>query len=323
MNLNFDPNFGIRLQIPQPKNFTYGVTIKYDDLNGKGPKHRVDYQMVIQINSLPNTSDYLIQFDKKELFLNRKKPDLLMEKLNELVLLAIYPNQHIINNLGGIKSSFTNHRQILQRWEVQKEKIRSKYQSETTEEFFKANEKVITNRNRLEDSFENDMFWNLYFHPKHLEYTAKLKQPLTLKFPMVPYRLPIRFSGMQKISEIISDYDSILIEFESDEEFMGSNSYLNPENLPNVRLAAKVDFDLFSTHKFPMHIRANFMAYQKLGNEKKILKNIDLSMYHLNVQQTKNLKKVFLEPGLPSNSNSNNTEKSMWQLFKDKLNGKF
>lgn len=129
-----------------------------------------------------------------------------------------------------------------------------------------------------------DLFWNLFFHTKYFSYPENLNLKTSLLLAVVPYHIPIEFSGIQRLNPEITDYNSVRIDFISDE--MDAHSYFIPqENDAELKylMRLKVYFDLDFYNFFSMHTRAYFEVFSK-GNDgvENMVKRIQFAQYQTN-----------------------------------------
>jgi hypothetical protein len=321
--VNFSSNFGIPLALPNHKLINYGVRILYFDQNSELPTKRVDYEMDVQIGRISKEQNLTISFDRKNIFINKHEPDLVIEKLNDLIAQSLYPNQHIIDRAGNRINSFINHSEIIEKWEESKKTIRKKYQSVVSEDLLYANEKIILDKNRLENVFLNDIFWNHFFHAKNLNYSANLKVNTHFCYPLIPFKTPFILDGIQTINEFETDYSTILINFFAEKELSEIHRSILKLKEGKYFIGLKASFDLYPTDSFPMHMRSILKIYQKNGSEKIPVKSIHFSAFSILKYKKHQDKKTNI---LIAENKANQLKfknETYWKLFKDKLNGKF
>lgn len=271
----------------------YGVSVKYYNHNENKPYKRVDYNSTVYINK--HSEGWLVDIQKENLFFNRHEPDSVSETVSSLISKSIYPTQTHIDKSGIPSMGITNHNQILKRWERNKSAIKNKYSGNAIESFITSVDKKIFNKIYFEKSMQYDMFWNLLFHPKHLSYPDNLSFKTNLFLAILPYQYPIEFTGTQTLCTEITDNDSILIDFVSDE--ITAIDHFLPENLDSklkYLMRLKVYFDLDFYFFFPMHTRAYFEVFSKDENGMEtIIKKIQFTQYQINTDDNR------IEPSKP------------------------
>lgn len=265
----------------------YGVSVKYYDHSESKPYKRIDYNNTIYINK--HSDGWLMDINKENIYFNQHEPNLVSENIGSLVSKSIYPIQTCIDKSGIPLNGVTNHNQILNRWERNKSAISKKYIGEATDSLLNYFNKKISNKVRFEQSMDHDMFWNLLFHPKYVSYQEGLKVKTNFLLAILPYHPPIEFSGMQKLNPEITDYNSIRIDFISDE--IEAHPYFKSQennSEPKYLMRLKVHFDLDIYYLFPMHARVYFEVYSKdEDSNESILKKINFTQYQLNAEDNK------------------------------------
>lgn len=266
----------------------YGVTIKYYSNEDVVPKKRIDYEIKTSFEQL-NGIGY-ITIDKENIFYNQHEPDLINEIIADAISKSIYPIKTHFNEKGITSNEIVNHLEILERWKSQKNKILQKYKSDELHSFFDITDEMFSNKKQLGNNLQYDWLWNLFFHPKLINYGEKRTANTELYLSIIPYKIPFRFLGTQKIEKIPTDYHSFKINFESEE--LKAPKYFYPkknEETNTLYMTLKVEFDMDVYHHFPMHTRAFFNIFSKEWNgEKKIIKRIVLTVYQTNLQEYDN-----------------------------------
>lgn len=265
----------------------YGVSVKYYNHEEDKPNKRIDYNTTIYINK--HSDGWLLDIEKNNIYFNQHEPDSVSETIGSIIAKSIYPVQTCIDKSGIPIHGITNHNQILNRWDRNKSAISKKYVGEATDSVLNFFNKKISNKGRFEQSMDHDMFWNLLFHPKYVSYQEDFKVKTNFLLAILPYHPPIEFSGIQKLNPEITDYNSIRIDFISDE--MEAHPYFKSQennSEPKYLMRLKVHFDLDIYYLFPMHTRAYFEVYSKDedGNES-ILKKINFTQFQLDTEDNK------------------------------------
>ncbi|MET4083698.1 hypothetical protein ABIB40_003670 [Pedobacter sp. UYP30] len=265
------------------KDRRYGVSVKYYSSNNEVPTKRIDYEVDVRVEAHEN--GWQIEIDKQNVFFNQHEPDLISEILSQSITKSIYPIKCVINNKGIPVKGIINHEDIIKRWKSNQAKLKEKYESETTDNFIKLVDVKINNRIILEKSMKYDLFWNLFFHPKFISYGNGASTETDLHLAVVPYKIPLRFRGIQILNEQVTTYNAVQVRFNS-EEMEAPKALISSVKMNKQKYFMKLDvvFDLDATHYFPMHTTAKFDLYFE-DNEQQIFseKKIQFSMYQINV----------------------------------------
>lgn len=305
----------IRIKPAGLKPRKYGVSVKYFTGTSDIPEKRVDYELTTVLDLI----DYkgILTISKESIFFNQHEPDGMSEILGNAVSKALYPLQTYLNEKGLSTHEIINIEEIRERWKKEKTKLSEKYSSEALETFFETVDKKFNDRSEIEKSLHNDWFWNLFFHPRFIDYGETRSTSTALFLSVIPYQPPVRFSGVQTIQKIPTDYHSFIIEFQSEELPAESLFISGMAGKTEGWMSLKVIFDLDIYHHFPMHIRAYFEAYTKdLNGNKHIIKKIQYTQYQQDTSYFSALKldqnSPFITGGMVV------SEKNKWGFYKNK-----
>lgn len=280
----------------------YGVSVKYFYEEDLKPKKRIDYVATVELNVPHGIGE--ISVNKTNLFFNRHEPDLINEIIAAAISRSLYPVKVFYNEKGIAGEEINNHEEILLRWQAEKNNVLEKYESTDLNDFFEAFEKKLENKQQLSKSMNHDWFWNLFFHPVLINYGDRRRIENELYLAVIPYRAPLRFTGIQTIEKIPTDYHSFKVEFQSVE--VKAPAYFYPKSADKdltLFMSLKIHFDSDVYHHFPMHIRAYFEVYSKNWEGGKLMsRRIEFTMYQTNAEiyKTKQLseKSPFITGGI-------------------------
>ncbi|WP_415324830.1 hypothetical protein [Chryseobacterium sp. MMS23-Vi53] len=267
----------------------YGVSVKYFSGNEQTPSKRIDYEVTTDLN----IDDYkgILTINKENIFYNQHEAEGISEILNNSISNALYPLQTHLNEKGLSTNEIFNIEEIKKRWKNEKSKLLENYSSVALDEFFNAIDKKIEDISGLEKGLQNDWFWNLFFHPKFINYGETRKAKAALFLSIIPYQPAVRFPGIQTINKIPTDYHSFVIDFQSEELHADYYFIRNISGKTDYFMSLKVIFDLDVYHHFPMHIRVYFEVYSKdLNGNKNFIKKINYTQYQQNTEEFKHKK---------------------------------
>lgn len=265
----------------------YGVSVKYFAGNEQTPSKRIDYEVTTDLI----IDDYkgTLTIDKKNIHYNQHDPELTSEIFGSALSEALYPVQIYLNEKGLTTHEIINTEEIRERWKEEKERLSDKYSSDALETFFETVDKKLNDRSEIEKSLHHDWFWNLFFHPKFVDYGETRKTSCALFLSVIPYQPTLRFPGIQTIQKIPTDYHSFIIEFQSEE--LPADPYFISKHpgKTGAFMSLKVIFDLDLYNHFPMHTRAYFEVYTKdINGNKLIIKKIHYTQYQQNTEEFNN-----------------------------------
>lgn len=279
----------LRIKPSGLKQRKYGISVKYFSSNEQTPSKRIDYELTTDLN----IDDYkgILTINKENIFYNQHEPEGISEILNNSISNALYPIQTYLNEKGLSTNEIFNIEKIKERWKNEKSKLSENYSSEALDAFFKTVDQKFEDIPGLEKSLQNDWFWNLFFHPKFINYGDTRKKATALFLSIIPYQPAVRFPGIQTINKIPTDYHSFTIDFKSDE--LPADPYFIKSISRHTQyfMSLNVIFDLDLYHHFPMHIRAYFEVYSKdLNGNKIFIKKINYTQYQQNTEEFKDEK---------------------------------
>lgn len=261
---------------------TYDVSIKYFSQENPTPDKRIDYRVTSDLKIVNGVGE--LSINKEDFFYNQREPDLINEIISNSISKSVYPILTHYNEKGISSNEILNLKEITERWEKEKKKLLEKYNSSYLDDVFKKFEEKLQNKTSLERGLQYDWFWNLYFHPKLINYGEKRTIEKKLLLSIVPYSPPFQFKGIQKIEKIPTNYHSFIVTFDSEEAL--APQYFYPKNINEenpVFMSLDVSFDLDLYHHFPMHTVAELKIFSKdKFNNKTIIKKINFSMYQVN-----------------------------------------
>jgi hypothetical protein len=277
------PNFG------GIKSRQYNVSVKYFDGETFSPSKRIDYHSEITI--ITKGSKLLCSIYKDSFWFNRHEPDLISELIADELSKTIYPVQVEINDKAVFQRITNFDYMVNNYWHRNEFRTTEKYTTKVAQSFYDAFERNLKNRNVFEKSMQYDLFWNLLFHPKYIDYGNKHSVKTDFYLAVVPYEYPIPFTGVQKINTAITDYYAVEIYFQSDE--MEAHPYFIPKDGKTTSgytfyMQLNVYYDLDVYYLFPMHTRAYFEVYSKDTEGKKTpVKRIEFTQYQQNTESNK------------------------------------
>ncbi|MEN4759686.1 hypothetical protein ABEG63_05035 [Chryseobacterium sp. C39-AII1] len=276
----------LRIKPEEIQQRKYGVSVKYFTNDEQIPSKRVDYDIVVDLQ-IEGHKGFLI-LNKENILYDQHPSDSMSEILSDAISRSFYPIKTHINEKGISSNEIINHDEIKERWIKERSKILEKYSGASLTDFFLTVDKKLDNKANLEKNLQHDWFWNLFFHPKFIDYGETRKAEIPLYLSVIPYKPPLKFNGTQTIHKIPTNYHSFQIDFQSDEQTAAE--YFIPKNglAQHYFMSLKVIFDVDLYHHFPMHIQAYFEVYAKDWNGNKIfVKRINYTQFQENTEQFK------------------------------------
>lgn len=263
----------------------YDVSIKYFSKENLTPEKRIDYKASSELKIVNGIGS--ISIDKQNINYNQHEPDLINEIISSTVSKSIYPIITHFNEKGISSNEILNLDEIAERWKTEKKILLEKYNSSDLNNSIEKIEQRLRNKTQLEKSLQYDWFWNLFFHPKLINYGDKRMVDRSLLISIIPYSPPFRFKGVQKIEKIPTNYHSFVITFRSDEAIAPKYFYSkNQDEKKLLYMKLTADFDLDLYNHFPMHMVAELEVYSKdQFKNKNIIQKINFSMYQVDTHE--------------------------------------
>ncbi|MDY3318249.1 hypothetical protein PG637_02355 [Riemerella anatipestifer] len=270
----------------------YGVSVKYFTKANERPSKRIDYSVKTLVRPYKGEI-YLLDVFKNDIWFNQHEPDTISEVITNEISKSIYPISVSISERDFSVDEIANHLQILDRWKKNKCYLEEKFNTDVTRSFYQAFENAIQNKKYFLKSMQNDWFWNLLFHQNYIDYGHDNKVKTDLYLSIIPYDPPFKFKGVQTFDNIITNYNSIQIQFKSDD--VATPDYFKSKildtsaiNNNNLLMRINVFYDLDIYYHFPMHIRAYFEVFTLAPDGKEtILHKIHYTQYQQNTHDNK------------------------------------
>lgn len=193
----------------------YNISIKYYDTDSFDPDRRIDYDVRVAIEPDPDQAGlWKLSFSKENLFINRGRPDLIVEELTARLMEVINPITVTVNNTLEIVHGIDNQKALLEKWPAIKEDILSRYDSFETNRLLEVTEENLANPWAFMHSLEQDMFWKAFFAPVYGTYNSiSLERSQAFAFPARLGRYEY-FEGIQRVEHHQTNYGTYMIKMD-------------------------------------------------------------------------------------------------------------
>jgi hypothetical protein len=208
----FDDNFSLLLRPPAAnfkKSYGYLLTIK----NGEQEstlKYEVD---ITYLKSIPEVGRLFKIERTSKVYVDNMEPDLLIDKLANETGAALYPLV-IETDFNGEFLKIHNYKEIEERWQLVKAKLREYFTGEISENYYKLMDKTIASESLLDQSIRNDMLISTYFTRIYKSYTSNHKTEEETAYPLAGKAIPVRFNVTQQVQNHLNDLGSITLQCE-------------------------------------------------------------------------------------------------------------
>lgn len=146
----------------------------------------------------------------KDIYINAKAPDTVMEELDAKTAEILYPLKIVVDESGKWIDIF-NYNDIVARWKHIKREILDYYESEVTENHIDAIEYALEYSETLLATLSSDYFLRAFFNGIHVAYTANLKLEDTISFPLEKNKEAV-YEIEQKVSPYLDEAGFIKVE---------------------------------------------------------------------------------------------------------------
>ena len=154
-----------------------------------------------------------IEIIRHPVYVNRQKPDLIVEQIADKVGNILYPLQLGLNENGSIKE-IINFKEIDIRWRKLKPDLEDYYKGETAEDIIKKIENQLKSKSRTLNKIKDSLFYLLYFIPIYEVFDENKKYTFHQGIPFVNEQKNILFEITVSINEEISKTKKIFIKVE-------------------------------------------------------------------------------------------------------------
>jgi len=206
---------------------TYGVVLVFEDEVQK----KLQIHFEIDVFCINKTDDdyFEIEIFKHQIYINEKKPDILIDELSERCGKVIYPLNLKVNKQAKVLNIVNQHT-IIERWEREKENIKQLYNSKEVSLLVNNMDSIIYDKKKLTDLIlQRDWFITLFFSPIYTS-SVKSKTRKELKFPIIPYAPGVSYEIENEIIEhpnkkgdIIFNQKGLCIDHRSEKDILRGN----------------------------------------------------------------------------------------------------
>ncbi|MBO0593359.1 hypothetical protein I2486_18305 [Cellulophaga sp. E16_2] len=187
----------------------YGITIVFEKTGEEKQTLRFEIEVISKKDEI--TKKWLFQFDKRNEFINNRKPDLIAEKIAVECGKVIYPLQIEVGNNWSTKVVKSRKLAISQLKEFE-EKTKMIYKSSFIDTYFLKTWETLNDPEKYLRAIEQNMFLSFFFAPLYLQYNALDDTAETImNLPIVPFTKPIEYSIKQKVSPKQTRFNTVTV----------------------------------------------------------------------------------------------------------------
>lgn len=185
------------------KSKTYGFqVINYEKETLLNKIHYI-LEMVYKKNE---NKQIVLEINRKQVYINNKQPDTIIEQLANKISETIFPLQLQVSGNGEIES-LANHKEIVERWKTNKEKLSSYYKGDIAEKIIAKATNFFKNKYILTESLTENWFFNLFFKPIYGNYSSKKEISYNSTFPFESNE----FEMTQNLEDVYSKTNKVIV----------------------------------------------------------------------------------------------------------------
>jgi len=182
---------------PANLNRTYGVV--FNTVDGD-KKLEVHYELTVKSLTSPHDGYLLFEVEKKDIYIDHRMPDLMIDQLNAACGRVIYP-LNVLTDKNGVFKGVNNIKAILERWTALKIDLLRYYTGNKAEQVIRSMDSALNNNRHFLQSLVRDQFMSLYFADVLAVYRKIGIDQFDISVPLMPYQLPLQY----KIRQIFDD----------------------------------------------------------------------------------------------------------------------
>ncbi len=204
----FQPNHTLALN-PHNLKRVYGITIEFKQ-DGK-EKQVVRFEIEVLAVKDNKTKTWLFQFDRRNVFINMKKPDTIADKLAHECGQVMYPL--IIEVTGNWSQRTVKSRGLAkEKLKTLEEKTRMIYQSNLIDRYFEKAWETLNDKIKFIRSVEQNLFLSFFFAPLYERYNMVTNMANTqMQIPIIPFCRPALYDIKQKVMPNYTRFNTITV----------------------------------------------------------------------------------------------------------------
>ena len=167
------------------KTFFFGVETTYDDAQEKSIKYIISCEYV----AYTEESEFIVQLDRKQFFINGKEPQKLVDQLADACMQTLYPIKCRITKEGQFVK-FSDYEGLRKKWQQGIPKIRERYKGDATNAYLQQIADSLATEETANKALLKDVVYHLLFPSK-----LKVEKEMEYTFPTKPSLAPEVFYG--------------------------------------------------------------------------------------------------------------------------------
>ncbi|MCL9805302.1 hypothetical protein NAT51_07205 [Flavobacterium amniphilum] len=219
---------------PKPGNKTFEVT--HRQFSGDWVDKTIQYELEVSLLNNVNQNGFVYVIDRKNLLIDGSAPDTVFDQLACDCGNALFPMKFLVNSLGEIEQIF-EHQQMVERWEIIKNKLINYYEGDTALDYIKLSDSNIRNTGVLKKMMQNHLFVYFFFKPLYGFYQDNKTVTKWKPAPFMDFSfdIPMKQTLVKRKKENNDTdeiSDDVFIEIQSDSDVIAINGVytFNPKD---------------------------------------------------------------------------------------------
>ncbi|MCY0970727.1 hypothetical protein [Chryseobacterium wangxinyae] len=191
------------LNVPRVFKKNYGIIQTVQE--NEGEKLTIHYE-----TELKKIDKNQIFISRKPIYINQKRPDMVMEQIADEVGSVFYPLQLELYENAKLKR-IANFPEIQKRWKIKKQQLASYYKGEIAEKLLNRIDKQLDYRGKTQRGILDSLFFTLYFFPLYELFSDNKTHTFQVSLPIFPKVPRVLFEITLRIDEEISETQKFVI----------------------------------------------------------------------------------------------------------------
>lgn len=159
---------------------TYGQVL--ENFENNDLQSKIHYEVEV-VNIRNNQNQNIVEVNRKQVYINNKEPESIIDQLADKIFKTIFPVQLIIAGNGKIEA-IANHDELKNRWISKQENLKSYFIEDTANKIIAKANIYFDNPLFLLEAIACNWFFNLFFKPIYGSYTVSQEIKYNTQFPL-------------------------------------------------------------------------------------------------------------------------------------------
>ena len=194
---------------PHNLNRRYGIIFR---VKQNGQEQKIHYEVEVICGGYISNGDFRFQISKRQVFINNKAPELLLDIMADRCGKIIYPLKILVGKQGNFKD-IVNGAEIRERWEHLRPELAQYYTGNIADGMLRGMDAALVSDLKLSNIIEQDWLFKMLFPPLSGAYQNH-KTTADINLPVIPYKLPLKYTLQLCADAVYTESGLIRIEAE-------------------------------------------------------------------------------------------------------------